>query len=117
MRHRCKRHKLSRPADQRKALLRSLATSLFREKQISTTLSNAKALSSVADKLVKLACRGDLHARRQAAAYLFDKAVLADMFDSVAKRYAGVRQSGFTRIVKNGFRRGDNSQLAIVQLV
>jgi large subunit ribosomal protein L17 len=116
MRHGCKRHKLSRAADQRKAVLRALTTSLFREKQISTTLSYAKAMSSVVDKLVKLARRGDLHARRQAAAYITDKIVVADVFGPTAERYKE-RNSGFTRIVKNGFRRGDNTELAIIQLV
>ncbi len=116
MRHGCKRHKLSRPADQRKAVLRALTTSLLREKQISTTLSNAKAMSAVVDKLITLARRGDLHARRQVASYVLDKAVVADVFSATAERYKD-RSSGFTRIVKNGFRRGDNTALAIIQLV
>ncbi len=116
MRHRCRKHKLSRPADQRKALLRSLATNLLREKQLDTTLANAKAVASEIERLIKLACRGDLHAKRQAAAYIYDKDVVKDLFDTTAARYKD-RKSGFTRILKNGFRRGDNTAKAIIQLV
>ena len=116
MRHKRKRNKLSRPADQRRAVLRGLATSLLREKQIDTTLSNARAVVSEIERLVRLALRGDLHAQRQAAAYIYDKEVVKDLFTNVAARYQD-RKSGFTRIVKNGFRRGDNSAKAILQLV
>ena len=116
MRHKRQRNRLSRPADQRKAVLRALATSLLREKQIDTTLSNARAVVPEIERLIRLACRGDLHAQRQAAAYIFDKEVVKDLFTNTAKRYTD-RKSGFTRIVKNGFRRGDNSAKAILQLV
>lgn len=109
---------MNRPADQRKAALRSLATNLLREKQIDTTLANAKALAPVIEKLVKLAKRGNLHARRQALSFIYDKEVVKDLFDAVAKRYSSQnRSSGFSRIVKNGFRRGDNAALAVMQLV
>lgn len=116
MRHGKKFKRMGRPADQRKAALRALATALLREKQIDTTLSNAKAVAPVIDKMIGLARRGDLHARRQAASFIYDKAVVKDLFDAVAERYKD-RNSGFTRIVKNGFRRGDNAPKAILQLV
>ena len=116
MRHRKKKRQLNRPVDQRKATLRSLTTNLLREKQINTTLVNAKALAAEVDKMVSLAKRGDLHARRQAAAFIYDKEVVQDLFNVVSDRYKD-QASGFTRIIKNGFRRGDNAQLAVVQLV
>ncbi len=116
MRHRKKRHTLGRAADQRKAVIRSLVTNLLREKEISTTLTKAKAMAPEVEKLITLAKRGDLHARRQAEAVLFEDAVLADLFDSVAERYKD-RQSGFTRVIKTGNRRGDNVETATVQLV
>jgi large subunit ribosomal protein L17 len=116
MRHGRQRRKMNRPADQRKAALRALATNLLREKQIDTTLANAKAVVPEIERLVGLARRGDLHARRQAAAFIYDKEVVKDLFSNVAGRYQD-KQSGFTRIVKNGNRRGDNAPLAILQLV
>lgn len=117
MRHRVKRRRMNRPADQRKAALRALATNLLREKQINTTLANAKAVVPEVDRLIGLAQRGDLHARRKAASFIYDKDVVKDLFSSVAERYKEQKNGGFTRIVKNGFRRGDNAQLAILQLV
>ena len=77
---------------------------------------NAKALVCEVEKMISLAKRGDLHARRQAAGFIYDKEVVQDLFDAVSERYKD-QKSGFTRIVKNGFRRGDNAQLAVVQLV
>lgn len=116
MRHNRKRNRLGRAADQRKAALRALATNLLREKQINTTLANAKAVVPEVEKLVGLAKRGDLHAIRQAAAVLYDKDVLKDLFANVAERYKD-KNSGFARIVKSGNRRGDNAPLAIVQMI
>jgi len=107
---------MSRPADQRKAALRALTTNLLREKQINTTLANARAVAPEIDKVITLAKRGSLHARRQAAAFILDKEVVQDLFDAVADRYKE-QNSGFTRIIKNGTRRGDNAQLAVLQLV
>lgn len=118
MRHQRKKNRMNRPADQRKAALRSLATNLIREKQISTTMANAKAVASEIDHLIGLACRGDLHARRQAASFLFDKEVVQDLFTNVAERYKDRESnSGYTRIIKDGYRRGDNAPKAIIQLV
>lgn len=116
MRHLKKKHTLGRPADQRKAALRSLVTNLLREKKIETTLAKAKAMAPEVEKMITLAKRGDLHARRQAGAYIYDNDVVADLFDAVAKRYTE-RKSGFTRIIKNGSRTGDNASTAIVELV
>jgi large subunit ribosomal protein L17 len=116
MRHRRKKGRMNRPADQRKAALRVLTTSLLREKQINTTLANAKAVAPEVEKVISLAKRGDLHARRQAAAFIYDKDILKELFGAVAERYQS-QKSGFTRVVKAGFRRGDNAALAILQLV
>ena len=116
MRHRKKKNQLSRPADQRKAALRALVTCVLREKKIDTTLSNAKAAAPEVNKFISLAKRGDLHARRQALSFIYDKDVVADLFDAVAERYKD-RQSGFTRIIKTGNRRGDNVPTALLELV
>lgn len=116
MRHAKRFKRMNRPADQRKAALRALTTALLREKQINTTLANAKALVPEVEKMISLARRGDLHARRQVTAFIYDKEVVKDLFSSVAERYKE-QNSGFTRVVKNGFRRGDNAPKAIVQLV
>lgn len=116
MRHGKKFKRMNRPADQRKAALRALTTALLREKQIDTTLANAKALAPEVEKMITLARRGDVHARRQAASFIYDKDVVKDLFDTIAERYKD-RNSGFTRVIKNGFRRGDNAPKAIVQLV
>lgn len=117
MRHGRKLRRMGRPADQRKAALRALATNLLREKQINTTLANARAVAPEIEKLIGLACRGDLHARRQVASFIYDNMVVKDLFASTAERYKAKRSSGFTRIIKSGFRKGDNAPLAILQLV
>jgi large subunit ribosomal protein L17 len=111
-----KKRRMNRPADQRKAALRALTTNLLRSKKISTTLANAKAAAPEIEKMIGLAKRGDLHARRQAAAFIYDNDVVQDLFTTVADRYQE-RTSGYTRIIKAGRRRGDNSQLAILELV
>lgn len=116
MRHGKKFRRMNRPADQRKAALRALTTALLREKQIDTTLANAKAVQPEVEKMISLARRGDIHARRQAASFIYDKDVVKDLFESVAERYKD-QQSGFTRVIKNGVRRGDNAPKAIIQLV
>ena len=116
MRHGKKFKKMNRPADQRKAALRALTTAVLREKQIDTTLANAKAVAPEVEKMITLARRGDVHARRQAAAFIYDKEVVKDLFETVADRYKE-QNSGFTRIIKNGVRRGDNAPKAILQLV
>ncbi|MGE5706717.1 MAG: 50S ribosomal protein L17 [Bacteroidota bacterium] len=116
MRHQKSRHLLGRPADQRKALLRSLTTELLRHEKITTTEARAKALQGVAEKMVSLAKRGDLHARRQAAAYILDPEVVKKLFNETASRYTE-RQGGYTQIVKIGPRMGDGAPMAVIQLV
>ncbi len=108
--------RLGRTSSQRKALFRSLVTSLFREERIVTTEVKAKELRSIAEKLITKAKRGDLHARRQALAYVYDEEVVKKLFDEIAPRYAE-RNGGYTRIIKVGQRRGDAAETAILELV
>ena len=116
MRHRKAGKNLSRDSAHRRALLRNLATSLFRHEEISTTYAKAKALRPVAENLITLAKRGDLHARRQALSYIMDKSVTHKLFDEMRDRFSD-RQGGYTRILKTGFRKGDNAPVAIIQLL
>ncbi|HEY9765413.1 MAG TPA: 50S ribosomal protein L17 [Chroococcales cyanobacterium] len=116
MRHQKARHLLGKPADQRKALLRSLTTELLRHEKITTTEARAKAVQSWAEKMVTLAKRGDLHARRQAAAYILDPEVVKKIFNETAPRYAE-RTGGYTQIVKIAPRMGDGAPMAVIQLI
>lgn len=116
MRHRKKTAKLQRNASQRKALLSGLACSLIREKRIRTTLAKAKALRPVAERLVTLGKRGDLHARRQAVAYLRHKDAVKTLFEDVASACAD-RQGGYCRIVKLGPRHTDSAPMAYIEWV
>lgn len=116
MRHRCKVHQLGLPADQRKALLRSLATQIIRHGQITTTKTRAKAVRSEVDRMITLAKDGSLSARRRAMSYLYDKELVSQLFEAVGDRY-GSRQGGYTRIVRTKRRRGDNAEMAIIELV
>ena len=116
MRHRKKTAKLQRNASQRKALLSGLACSLIRERRIRTTLAKAKALRPVAEKLVTLGKRGDLHARRQAAAFLRQKEIVSKLFADVAPACSD-RQGGYCRIVKLGPRFSDSAPMAYIEWV
>ncbi|MDJ0589214.1 MAG: 50S ribosomal protein L17 [Pleurocapsa sp. MO_226.B13] len=116
MRHRCKVPQLGLPADQRKALMRSLATEIIRHGQIKTTKTRAKAVRSEVDKMITLAKDGSLAARRKALAYLYDKELVSELFKAVDDRY-GNRNGGYTRIVRTKRRRGDNAEMAIIELV
>lgn len=116
MRHGCRVPQLGRPADQRKALLRSLATELLRNGQITTTKARAKAVRSEAERMITLAKDGTLSARRQALGYLYDKALVHSLFEHVPARYAE-RKGGYTRILRTVRRRGDNAEMAIIELV
>jgi len=116
MRHRKAGKKLGRDSSHRRAVLRNLVTSLFRYEEISTTHAKAKALRPIAEKMVTLAKRGDLHARRQALSYLLDKSVAHKLFEQMKDRFSD-RQGGYIRILKAGHRVGDNAPLAIVQLL
>ncbi|MBE9106642.1 50S ribosomal protein L17 [Nostoc cf. edaphicum LEGE 07299] len=116
MRHRCRVKKLSKPADQRRALLRSLATELIRHGKITTTLIRAKVLRSEVEKMITLAKNGSLSARREALGYIFDKQLVHALFEQAPTRY-GDRQGGYTRILRTVARRGDNAKMAIIELV
>ena len=115
MRHQKKRHLLGRPADQRKAVLRALTTALLRHDRIETTEAKAKALVSVVEEMITLAKRGDLHARRQAAAYVYEKDVVKRLFDEVGPRFKD-HNGGYSRIVKTPPRRGDAAPMAIISV-
>lgn len=116
MRHRNYGRKLSRNTSHRRALLRNLVTSLILEERITTTLAKAKAARGIAEEMITLGKRGDLHARRLAAAYCMTAAAVKKLFDDVAKRYAG-RSGGYTRIVKTGWRKGDGADTAVLELI
>lgn len=141
MRHQTKKHQLSRAQDQRKALLRSLATQLFLHGEIRTTMAKAKALKPYADKVISLAKKGDLNSRRIALRYIYDiktdrymdvetkaiveenaegkklmdETVLRKLFTEISSKYAN-RNGGYTRIYRMPNRRGDNSEMALIQL-
>ena len=142
MRHQCKKYSLGKAQDQRKALLRSLATELFTYGEIKTTMTRAKALKSYAEGVITLAKKGDLASRRLAGKYIFDKeignfinvetgevveaksedkkvvaqTVLRKLFSQIGKKYQS-RQGGYTRIFRLPPRRGDASEMALIQLV
>jgi large subunit ribosomal protein L17 len=108
--------KLNRTSTARKALFISLAHALLKHEQIKTTLPKAKDLRPIAEKLVTLGKRGDLHARRQAISYLKDEKIVGKLFSTLAERYKD-RQGGYTRVLKAGFRYGDAAPMAIIELV
>ncbi len=115
MRHRCRVHKLGKPADQRKALLRALSTQLIRHGRVTTTKARAKAVRSQVEKMITLAKDGSLSSRRQALGYIYDKQLVHALFDQVSDRY-GDRNGGYTRIIRTIRRRGDNAEMAIIEL-
>jgi len=147
MRHQNKVKRLGKPQDQRKALLRSLATSLFMHGEINITMTRAKVLKSYAEKLITFAKKGDVHSRRQAAKFIFDQGiegcvcangeeftaskddeskcecggkavqatVLRKLFSEIGPKYKD-RNGGYTRILRTGHRRGDNTEMALIQL-
>ncbi len=116
MRHNISGRRLSRSTSQRKALFRTLATELFRHERIKTTEAKAKTIRPIAEKLITLARRGDLHARRQAARELTDPAILQKLFDEIGPRMQE-REGGYTRIYKLPPRRGDAAKMALIELV
>jgi large subunit ribosomal protein L17 len=116
MRHRNAGRKLNRTASHRLALWASLAQALFKHEQIVTTLPKAKELKRVADRLITLAKRGDLHARRLAMSRIRDEAIVAKLFGTLGPRYAD-RPGGYTRVLKAGFRYGDSAPMAVIELV
>lgn len=97
-------------------MLRNLVTDLLREGRIQTTEHRAKEARRQAEKMITLGKRGDLHARRQAMAYIFDESVVTKLFEEIAPKYAD-RQGGYTRILKLGPRQGDNAEVVFLELV
>jgi large subunit ribosomal protein L17 len=116
MRHRNAFRKLNRTATHRGALFASLATALIKHEQIVTTLPKAKELRRVTDRLITLAKKGDLHARRLAFSRIRDDAMVAKLFDTLGARYK-TRPGGYTRVMKAGFRYGDAAPMAVIELV
>ncbi|WBW98022.1 50S ribosomal protein L17 [Oceanirhabdus sp. W0125-5] len=108
--------KLGLPTDQRKAMLRNLVTSFLKNGSIETTETRAKETRKLAEKMITLAKRGDLHARRQVLSFVTEKDVVKKLFDEIAPQYQE-RNGGYTRILKVGPRRGDNAEVVILQLV
>lgn len=108
--------KLGRDSSARKALFRGMLTSFFQYDRIETTEAKAKELRGLADQMITLAKRGDLHAHRQVLAYLMDEDVVKKLFDEIAPKYAD-RQGGYTRVIKLGLRKGDAAPLALIELV
>ncbi len=116
MRHQLRVPQLGRPADQRKALLRGLATQLIREGRVTTTKARAKALRDDVERMIGLAKDGSLSSRRRAIGYIYDKKLVHSLFEKAKERY-GDRNGGYTRIVRTVPRRGDNAEMAIIELV
>ncbi len=108
--------KLGRPSDQRRALLRNLTTALLEHGRIETTVTRAKEVKRLTDKMVTLGKRGDLHARKQAIAYITQEDVVRKLFNEIAPNYTE-RNGGYTRIYRLGPRRGDGAEMAIIELV
>ncbi len=116
MRHRKSGRKLNRTAEHRKALFANMAAALFKHEQIVTTLPKAKDLRRVAERLITMAKRGDMHSRRIIAARLRDDKMVSKLFETLGPRYKD-RLGGYTRVLKAGFRYGDSAPLAVIELV
>src|SRR5579885_3461462 len=116
MNHGKTHRKFNRRSDHRRAMLANLAASLIKHEQIVTTLPKAKDLRPIVEKLVTLGKRGDLHARRQAIAQMRDIAMVKKLFDVIGPRYKN-RNGGYTRVLKAGFRYGDNAPVAVIEFV
>ncbi|MGI4980357.1 MAG: 50S ribosomal protein L17 [Janthinobacterium lividum] len=116
MRHRKAGNKLGRNPSHRRALLRNLVTSVVIEDRVETTLAKAKAVRPLIEKMITLGKRGDVHSRRQAAAFLMTPESVTRLFATVAPRY-GDRQGGYLRIIHTGFRKGDGGEKAVLELL
>lgn len=116
MRHRKAGRKLGRTSSHRDAMLRNMVTSLLEQERIVTTVPKAKEARRIAEQMITLGKRGDLHARRQALAYIRSKDIVAKLFDEISTQYAS-RQGGYTRIIRTGTRSGDAAPMAIIELV
>lgn len=116
MRHGKSGRKLNRTSSHRKAMFANMAASLIKHEQIVTTLPKAKEMKPIIDKLITLGKRGDLHARRQAISQICDAAMVAKLFETLGERYKD-RSGGYSRVLKAGFRYGDNAPMAVIELV
>ncbi len=116
MRHRMSGRKLGRTSSHRKAMFANMTTSLLLHEQIVTTLPKAKELRRFAERMITLGKHGALHNRRQAASFLTDDAVVRKLFGPLAERYRA-RAGGYTRVLKAGFRHGDDAPMAVIELV
>lgn len=116
MRHRMSGRKLGRTSSHRLAMFANMTQSLLRHEQIVTTLPKAKDLRRVVDRMITLGKRGGLHQRRQAASFLRDEVLVRKLFGPLADRYRN-RNGGYTRVLKAGFRYGDNAPLSVIELV
>lgn len=116
MRHKKAKYKLGVNSSHREAMLRNMVTSLLQHESITTTDAKAKAVRSLADKMITLGKRGDLHARRQALRVIRSKKVARKVFEEIAPRFAD-REGGYTRVIKKGFRQGDGADVSVVELV
>ena len=116
MRHRKGLKKLGRSSSHRQAMLRNMVTSLLDHERIQTTDAKAKVLRAVAERMITLGKRGDLHARRQALSFIRSKEVTGKLFDELADRYRE-RPGGYTRVMKLGQRRGDAASMSIIELL
>ncbi|MEA3545963.1 MAG: 50S ribosomal protein L17 [Thermodesulfobacteriota bacterium] len=116
MRHNKSGRRLGRKPDHRQHMMRNMVTSFFENEGITTTVTRAKELRKLVDKMITLGKRGDLHARRQALQVIRDQKVVAKLFEMIAPRYSQ-RPGGYTRIIKLENRRGDNAPMSIIELV
>ncbi len=116
MKHKISARKLGRTSSHRDAMFRNMVTSLFEHERIVTTKEKAKELRPIAEKMITLAKRGDLHARRQALSYIRSKDVVEKLFTDIQEQFAE-RKGGYTRILQTGVRKGDNASMAIIELV
>jgi large subunit ribosomal protein L17 len=116
MKHRKSVIKLNRTSAHRKAMFRNMVTSLFKHSSIKTTEAKAKGLRKIADKMITLAKRGDLHARRQALSVIREKDVVHTLFEEVSEKFDS-RQGGYTRIIKLGPRKGDVAPMVQIELI
>ncbi len=116
MRHGKSGKRLGRTGSHKKAMVRNMVTSLFEHERIVTTTPKAKEVRKVADKMITLAKRGDLHAKRQAMSFIRSRDVVAKLFDEIQAQFAD-RNGGYTRIIQTGQRRGDAAPMAILELV
>ena len=116
MKHKIKGKKLNRTSSHRKALFKNMAQAIIKHEQIITTLPKAKTMKPIVDKLITLAKKGSLHAKRQAYSKLRDDKMVTKLFGTLATRYAD-RAGGYTRVLKAGYRYGDAAAMAVIELV